>query len=246
MRGAVLILGATSALARSCAVLFARQGYQLILAGRDLPELQRLAMDLQLREGVRADWEEFAADVPESHPAFLARVLERTPRLEGVLLAFGDMGDQALAVREFAEAERIIRVNFTGAVSILTLCAEQLKAGGGGFVIGITSVAGERGRRSNYLYGAAKGGLDIFLQGLRNRCFAGGVRVITIRPGFIDTGMTYGLPGLFLVASPEYAARRIVNALAQPGDIIYVPWFWRVIMFAIRLLPESLFKRLHL
>jgi short-subunit dehydrogenase len=246
MRGTVLILGATSAVARASAVLLARQGYSLILAGRDTDELQRLAADLRIREGARADWEQFDAEELASHQGFFARVLGRTSRLAGVLLAFGTMGDHALAVREFAEAERIILGNFTSAVSILTLCANHLLANGGGFLIALTSVAGERGRQSNYLYGAAKGGLDLFLQGLRNRCYAGGVRVITIRPGFLDTVMTYGLPGLFLVASPEYAARKIVAALRRPGDIRYVPWFWRPIMLAIRLIPEFLFKRMRL
>lgn len=246
MRGSVLILGATSAVARACAVLFARQGYSLILAGRDPDELQRLATDLRIREGAQTDWEQFVADEPEGHPAFFARVLGRTARLEGVLLAFGSMGDQALAVRDFTEAERIIRANFTGAVSILTLAANHLLDSGSGFLLALTSVAGLRGRQSNYLYGAAKGGLDLFLQGLRNRCFAGKVRVITFRPGFLDTAMTWGLPGLFLVASPEYAARKIVGALQLPGDIHYLPWYWRPIMLAIRLIPEFLFKRLRL
>ncbi|MHB8810320.1 MAG: SDR family NAD(P)-dependent oxidoreductase [Desulfobulbaceae bacterium] len=246
MRGSVLILGATSAVARASAGLLARQGYGLILAGRDTDELQRLAADLRIREDARADWEYFEASDPASHPAFFARVLGRTTKLAGVLLAFGSMGDHELAVREFSEAERIIRANFTGAVSILTLCANHLLASGGGFLVALTSVAGERGRQSNYVYGAAKGGLDLFLQGLRNRCFVGKVRVITIRPGFLDTAMTYGLPGLFLVASPEYAARRIVAALGRPGDILYVPWFWRPVMLAIRLIPEFLFKRLQL
>lgn len=246
MRGSVLILGATSAVARASAALLARQGYALILAGRDTDELRRLAADLRIREDARVDWEHFDAADQESHPRFFARVLGRTSRLSGVLLAFGSMGDHDLAVKEFAEAERIIRANFTAAVSILTLCANHLLESGGGFLIALTSVAGERGRQSNYLYGAAKGGLDLFLQGLRNRCFAGKVRVITIRPGFIDTAMTYGLPGLFLVASPEYAARKIVAALGRPGDIRYVPWFWRPIMLMIRLIPEVLFKRLRL
>jgi short-subunit dehydrogenase len=246
MRGTILILGATSAVARASGALFARQGYDLLLAGRDTDELQRLAADLRFREGARVDWEHFAAEEFTGHQAFFERVLGRTPRLAGVLLAFGTMGDHALAVRDFAEAERIIRGNFTSAVSILTLCANHLLASGGGFLIALTSVAGERGRQSNYLYGAAKGGLDIFLQGLRNRCHAGGVRVITIRPGFLDTAMTYGLPGLFLVAPPEYAARKIVGALRRSGDIRYVPWFWRPIMLAIRLIPEVLFKRMRL
>jgi short-subunit dehydrogenase len=115
-----------------------------------------------------------------------------------------------------------------------------------GFIAGISSVAGERGRQSNYVYGAAKGAFTILLQGLRNRLFPHGVRVLTVKPGFVDTGMTFGMRGLFLVASPEYVGERIARSVVRGRDVVYIPWFWRHIMLIIRLIPEFIFKRLKL
>ena len=151
MHDAVLVLGAGSAIARAGAALFAGQGYDIFLAGHDRDELERLAMDLRIRTGVEVEWETFNADVPEAHRDFLSRVLAKTDRLEGVLLAFGEMGSHEKAVEDFAEAERIIQRNYTGAVSILTLLAGHFAEQGNGFILGITSVAGERGRQSNYV-----------------------------------------------------------------------------------------------
>ncbi len=142
--------------------------------------------------------------------------------------------------------KRIIDSNFTGAASILSHCANHFESMKSGFIIGISSVAGDRGRQSNYVYGAAKGALSLYLQGLRNRLYPGGVRVITIKPGFVDTAMTYGLPGLFLVASPQYMGNRIVAALGKSADVVYLPWFWRYIMLIIKLIPEPIFKRMKL
>lgn len=115
-----------------------------------------------------------------------------------------------------------------------------------GFIIGISSVAGDRGRQSNYVYGAAKGALSLYLQGLRNRLYPRGIRVITIKPGFVDTAMTYGLSGLFLVASPQNIGERIVRSLDKSADVVYLPWFWRYIMMIIKHIPEPIFKRMKL
>jgi decaprenylphospho-beta-D-erythro-pentofuranosid-2-ulose 2-reductase len=162
-----------------------------------------------------------------------------------VVLAFGYLGDQ-LAARDFKVGEKIIAANFTGAASILSHCANYFELKKSGFIIGIASVAGDRGRQSNYVYGAAKGALALYLQGLRNRLYVSGVQVITIKPGFVDTAMTYGLPGLFLVASPQYIGERIVNSLEKPADVVYLPWFWRYIMLIIKCIPEPVFKRMKL
>ena len=145
-----------------------------------------------------------------------------------------------------AEARRILDTNFTGCVSALEILARRFEARRAGFIAALSSVAGDRGRQSNYLYGAAKGGLSTYLQGLRNRLHHSGVRVVTIKPGFVDTAMTYGRPGLFLVASPERVARAVYRALRGGQDVVYVPWFWRPVMFAMRGVPERLFKRLRL
>jgi NAD(P)-dependent dehydrogenase (short-subunit alcohol dehydrogenase family) len=162
-----------------------------------------------------------------------------------VVLAFGYLGDQ-LAARDFSVGEKVIAANFTGAASILSHCANYFETLQRGFIIGISSVAGDRGRQSNYVYGAAKGALSLYLQGLRNRLFSSGVRVITIKPGFVDTAMTYGLPGLFLVASPQDIGERIASTPNKKPDVVYLPWFWRYIMLIIQHVPEPIFKRLKL
>lgn len=245
MSESVLILGATSAIARATAVAFAARGDALYLASRDRDELQRLATDLRMRYGVEVHYGLFDAEAISTHEAFLQSVLEAMPNLSGVVLAFGYLGDQQ-AARDFSVGAKVIAANFTGAASILSHCANYLEPKQRGFIIGIASVAGDRGRQSNYVYGAAKGALALYLQGLRNRLFASGVRVITIKPGFVDTAMTYGLPGLFLVASPQDIGERIVATLGKSADVVYLPWFWRYIMLIIKYIPEPIFKRMKL
>jgi decaprenylphospho-beta-D-erythro-pentofuranosid-2-ulose 2-reductase len=245
MNEAVLVLGATSAIARATAVSFAARGDALYLASRDEEELRRIAADLRLRYGVEVHYGLFDAEATDTHEAFFNTVAAVLPELSGVVLAFGYLGDQQ-AARDFMVGAKVIACNFTGAVSILSLCANYFETLQRGFIIGIASVAGDRGRQSNYVYGAAKGALSLFLQGLRNRLHASGVRVITIKPGFVDTAMTYGLPGLFLVVSPQSLGERIVAALGKPADVVYLPWFWRYIMLVIKLIPESIFKRMKL
>lgn len=241
----VLILGATSAIARGTAMAFAARGDNLYLASRDAEELQRIAADLRVRYGVTVHYSLFDAAATASHPAFFQQVLHTMQQLDGVVLAFGLLGDQQ-AAREFALAEKIIASNYTGAVSILGLCANYLEPLKRGFIIGISSVAGDRGRQSNYVYGSAKGALSLYLQGLRNRLYPSGVRVITIKPGFVDTAMTFGLPGLFLVASPQDIGKNIVRTLSKSADIVYLPGFWRFIMLIIKHVPEFIFKRMKM
>lgn len=245
MSESVLILGATSAIARATAAAFAGSGYALYLASRDEDELQRIAADLRLRYGVEVRHGVFDAEATATHEVFFQSVVTAMPNLRGVVLAFGYLGDQ-MAARDFKLGEKVIAANFTGAASILSHCANYFEPLKRGFIVGISSVAGDRGRQSNYVYGAAKGALSLYLQGLRNRLYASGVRVITVKPGFVDTAMTYGLPGLFLVASPQDIGARIVRALDKSADVVYLPWFWRYIMLIIRHIPEPVFKRLKL
>jgi short-subunit dehydrogenase len=246
MKEPVLILGATSAIARHLAGAFARRGHALFLAGRDAAEIQHLVQDLRLRFRVEVAGGEFDAENYASHSEFLRQVLERTGELHGVVAAFGYLGDQERAAREFAEAERIIARNFTGAVSILNHCAEYFEQRRAGFIIGISSVAGELGRQSNYVYGSAKAGFSVYLEGLRNRLFFAGIRVLTVKPGFVDTPMTFGLPRLFLVASPEQVSEGIVRALERGNEVVFLPWFWRWVMLALKLMPDKIRKRLKL
>lgn len=241
----ILILGASSPIARAAAAAWAQRGYPLYLAGRDDAELRRLAADIAIRYHVQVWHESFDAELYDTHNAFFAGVIEKTGGLSGVLLAFGYLGNQ-LEARHFAQANLVISRNFTGAVSILSLCASYFEERGCGFIAAISSVAGDRGRQSNYVYGAAKGALTLFLQGLRNRLHSRGVKVITIKPGFVDTSMTFGMPGIFLVASPDYVGEKIVRAVEGSRNVVYIPWFWRIIMAIIRLIPESIFMRLKL
>ena len=243
----VLILGAASAIARAVAGEFGRRGYDLVLAGRDVEELDRLAADLRLRFGVKTQSRAFDALALDTHGAFVEACREASEdSLAGAVLCFGYLGDQSVAQKDPTEARRILDTNLGGAVSILSLLANHFEEKRGGFVCALSSVAGDRGRQSNYFYGAAKAGLTVFLQGLRNRLFRSGVSVITIKPGFVDTQMTYGKPGLFLVASPQAVARLIVEAALKGKDQAYVPRFWRPVMLLLRLIPERIFKRMKL
>lgn len=243
-----VILGGASTVARAIACELARLGYTLVLADCDHEENVRIAADVHLRHGVTCYALYFDATACESHFSFFEecrRCLGGLPK--GVVLCFGYMPPQAEAQQDFAKARRCIDVNLTGAVSILEIFAHALEERGNGFIAALSSVAGDRGRQANYIYGAAKAGLTCYLSGLRNRLFKSGVRVITVKPGFMDTKMTYGLPlpGP-LVASPEQAAAAIVGAIHGKKDVIYVRSFWRWIMLIIRNIPEWQFKKMNI
>jgi decaprenylphospho-beta-D-erythro-pentofuranosid-2-ulose 2-reductase len=240
----VLILGGTSTIARAIAGELAARGYDLALAGRDAAELSAVAADLRLRHDVKTTTHLVDALAMDTHAAALAPCL--TPDLRGVVLAFGYLGDQRRAEHDAVEAHRIIDTNLTGCVTALNAVAAHLAAGGGGFVCALSSVAGDRGRRGNYVYGAAKAGLTAYLSGLRARYAVDDVNVLTVITGIVDTRMSAGMPGAGLAASPSSVARSVVRAIVAGRNVVYVPWFWRWIMLVIRLIPERLFKRLAL
>ena len=240
----ILVLGGTSTIARAIAAELARRGFDLALAGRDAAELAAVAADLRARHGVATTVHPLDALEVAGHAAALGPAL--TADLGGVVLAIGYLGDQRRAEVDAAEARRIIDTNLTGCVSMLNLVAAHLAASGGGFVCALSSVAGDRGRQSNYIYGAAKAGLSTYLSGLRNRYAREGVRVLTVKAGIVDTRMSAGMPGAGLAASPARVARSVVRAITGGRDVVYVPWFWRAIMLVIRSIPERLFKRLRL
>ncbi len=240
------IFGATSGIARAVIRELAQRGSALILAGRNVPEVERIAADTHLRYGVQTAAVAFDACDTASHAAVFASVIARAERLDGLLVAFGTLTDQKQAERDVAAAEAMIASNYTGVVSIVTHAANYFETQGRGVIGVISSVAGDRGRQSNYVYGSAKAGVTVFCQGLRQRLCKKGVRVVTIKPGIVDTPMTYGLSLPPIVASPERVARDIVRALERADGDLYTPFFWRFIMLVIRSLPEPIFKRLSL
>jgi short-subunit dehydrogenase len=241
----ILILGANSDLAGCLATQFAKQGScTLVLASRDMELLEKKAADMQIRTGVVCQARYFdALDYP-SHSDFYQGL---DPRPDGVIVAFGCLGNQKEAEQDFQKASHIFNTNFMGAVSILEIIAADFERRRQGFIIGISSVAGIRGRKSNYHYGASKAALTVFLSGLRNRLDPAGVSVLTVFPGFIHTKMTdgLGLPGL-LTTRPEIVARRIHDAFRKKQDIVYTPGWWKWIMRVISLIPERVFKKLNL
>ncbi|MGO8735492.1 MAG: SDR family oxidoreductase [Terriglobia bacterium] len=242
----VLILGATSAIASALAREFATHKFDLVLGGRDREELSALASDLSLRYGIRAGVLPLDALDTQTHASTLRSFLDEAGSdLEGVVVCMGYLGDQAKGQCDGEEARCILETNFTGCVSALNILANHFEPRRAGFICALSSVAGDRGRQSNYLYGAAKAGLSAYLQGLRNRLFHAHVKVLTVKLGFVDTHMTYGRSGLFLVASPESVAKGIFRAIVKGKDVVYLPWFWRPIMLVVRSIPEGIFKRLR-
>ncbi|ABK15845.1 SDR family oxidoreductase [Syntrophobacter fumaroxidans] len=241
----VLILGANSDIARAIADKFAREeGAHLCLASRDTDELERLAKDIEVRHRTRVQIARFDALQFASHRLFYESL---DPKPDTVVVAFGYLGNQSRAQAEFDEARKIVETNFLGCVSILEIIAEDFEARGRGTILAISSVAGERGRQSNYMYGSAKSALTTYLSGLRNRLYRRNVRVITVLPGFVRSKMTDGLrfPKM-LSAVPEETADDVFRAFKSGADEVYTKWFWKWIMTVIRMLPERIFKRLRL
>lgn len=225
----ILIIGATSGIAKGIIYAFAKKGDNLFLAARDEVELNKISQDIKIRFNTKTEIIKF--DV-ENYTA-----IPKIEDLDGVVYAVGYDGP---------EVERVLNINFTQAVNILNDYADYFAHKKQGFIVGISSVAGDRGRQSNYIYGCSKAGFSTYLQGLRNKLAKNNVRVITIKPGFVDTVQTFGKPGVFLVADPMVIGQKIANSVNKRADILYLPWFWKYIMLIIKSIPEFIFKRLSL
>lgn len=241
-----MIVGATSAIAQETSKLFAANGDRLFLLGRNAERLGRIANDLRVRGAVGvttavADLNDYAR-----HAELVAHATQALGGLDTVLIAHGTLSDQKACERSFAVAEQELRTNLLSVLSLLTLVANQFEAQRHGCIAVISSVAGDRGRQSNYVYGTAKGALTIFLQGLRNRLYKAGVQVLTIKPGFVDTPMTSTFKKGLLWVGPERIARGIFRAIEGRKSVVYLPGFWRGIMAAIGAIPERVFCRLSL
>lgn len=244
IRGPVLILGARSDIARALAHRFAALGHPVQLAARASAGLAADKSDLELRYRVAVTLHDFDAVAEDTHAAFL----DALPELPAIAIcAVGQMGDQLPNEQDIAAAISVMRTNYLGPASILSHLANRFLARGSGTLVGISSVAGERGRAKNYVYGSAKAGFTAFLSGLRNRLEHKGVHVVTVLPGFVATRMTEGmaLPAR-LTAQPDEVARAIERAVRTQRDVVYIRPIWWLIMVVIRNIPERIFKRLKL
>jgi len=240
-----LILGASSSMARALARALAERGAGLILAGRDMADLQATAADCLARGARDAEAMPFDAREPAGYPALIARLAAEDGTLNAAVFV-GSMPPQAEIDADPGLIDGTVADSFTGPARVLQMLAPLIEARGAGTIVGVGSVAGDRGRLGNYVYGAAKAGFATYLSGLRNRLTRAGGHVVTVKPGFVDTAMTWGLPGMFLVAPPEAVARAILRAVAKKRNVIYTPIFWRWIMLIIRAIPEPIFKKLSI
>lgn len=240
----VLILGGTSDIGKSTAHRFAQAGHSIQLAARDVQRLASDKDDLQLRYQVPVELIELDA-LDEAQCDNFAQSLEALPEI--AICVIGYMGDQQVSEQDGASARQVLRSNFEGPASLLANLANRFEARGHGTLVGVSSVAGERGRASNYVYGSAKAGFSAYLSGLRNRLVMKNVHVVTVLPGFVNTRMTEGmdLPPR-LLAQPEDVAKAIFTAVNKQKNIVYSLPIWRLIMFVITHLPEFVFKKTNL
>jgi len=225
---------------------YARSGARLFLVARHAERLSAVAEDLRVRGAGEVGTAVLDVKDVARHQSLVEAAVAALGGLDVALLAHGTLPDQARCQASVAETLEALEINFSATVALLTLLANRFEAQRGGCIAVIGSVAGDRGRQSNYVYGAAKGGLAIFLQGLRNRLYRSGVVVITLKPGFVDTPMTAGVPKNPLFATAPRVGLAGYRAIERGRDVVYIPWFWRLIMAAVKSLPESIFKRLRL
>lgn len=245
----VVIFGANSAIAVACARLWVAQGCNLFLVGRNKTKLEDLIADLQVRATAGQRIGGISADLNElgHHEELFVQAEQAMMGMDAVLVAHGSLPDQKACEQSVAKTLEEMSTNALSVVSLLTLAANRMEAQGAGVIAAISSVAGDRGRQSNYVYGTSKGMVSLFMQGLRNRLSKKGVAVVTIKPGFVDTPMTahFEKKGV-LWAQPETIAKGIVRAMEQRRDVVYLPGIWRWIMLIIKHIPEAIFKRLSL
>ncbi len=236
----LLIIGAKSDIAKATAREYAKHGYDLYLAARNVNELEAFATDVNVRTQKIVKLVELDILNYQSHQVFYDSLDEKPL---GVISAVGYLGEQEKAQSDFKEAQCIMDTNYTGVVSLFNIIANDFEKRRNGFMVGISSVAGERGRKSNYIYGSAKAALTAYLSGLRNRLYDAQVHVLTVKPGFVATKMTedMDLPEK-LTAQPEAVAEDIYKAQQKGKNVLYTKWIWRWVMFVIRMIPEWKFK----
>lgn len=240
----VLIVGAKSDIAKEVAKVYAKNGYDLYLAARNVNELEADAQDLKIRGNRDVQLKELDITDFDSHQAFYDSLSEKPL---GVIVVSGYMTEQYIAEKDFAQTLNTINVNYTGALSLLNIVANDMQEKKNGFIVGVSSVAGDRGRKANYIYGSAKAGFSAYLSGLRNRLYESGVSVLTVKPGFVATKMTENLDlPEKLTAQASEVAEDIYKAQQSGKNTLYSKWIWRYIMFIITHIPEFMFKKMSI
>jgi decaprenylphospho-beta-D-erythro-pentofuranosid-2-ulose 2-reductase len=242
----ILIMGATSAIAEATARRFAARGDALFLVGRNALRLQAIADDLKLRGAQMAQTYPLDACEMDRYPNMLDAAAAQMGGIDAALIAHGTLSDQAACQ---ASIDLLMQEFATNALSVMALCthlANRFQAQSHGVIAVISSVAGDRGRQSNYVYGAAKAAVTAFTSGLRQRLYPRGVSVVTIKPGFVATPMTASFKKGILWASPDAVARSIERAMDRGTAVVYAPWFWRPIMWVVTSVPEFMFRRLKI
>jgi len=245
----ILIIGACSAIAQETAKCFAKEGADLYLVDLKTERLEAVRLDIIARTpGANLKIEIDTLDVNEfdKHKINFYRAADKLNGIDSVLIAHGTLADQAVSQNNSELIIKEFNTNCVSVISLASIAANYFEERKTGTIAVISSVAGDRGRQSNYIYGSAKGGVSIFLQGLRNRLSGSGVKVITIKPGMVDTPMTAQMPKGVLFSSAETVGKGIYEAMTKGKDIAYIPGYWRLIMFVIKHIPESIFKKLHL
>ncbi len=238
-----IILGATSSMARAFAKQVSKDGSSVLLCGRDMDDMRASASDCLAHGAPVAEALHFDARETKTFSSIIDRAAKEDGQLH-VAVFVGSMPDQSVIDEHPEMIAGVVTDSYTGPATFLQMIAPELEQRGGAQVVGVGSVAGDRGRIGNYVYGSAKAGFHTYLAGLRNRLTRAGGHVVTVKPGFSDTAMTWGLEGMFLVASPEKISADILKAVEKKKDVIYTPFFWRYIMGIITSIPERVFKKM--
>ncbi len=242
----LMIIGATSAIALETARIFAARSSILYLVARNGEKLAIICDDLKLRGAVEVYSKVLDINETGQHPALIEEAKEAMQKLDGVLIAHGTLSDQAECQTSYELTYRELTTNCLSVISLLTVIANIFEQQKSGTIAVISSVAGDRGRQSNYVYGTAKAAVSTFMQGLRSRLYSSNVQVVTIKPGFVDTPMTKDFDKGLLWIGPKTVARGVVLAMKRGSGVVYLPWFWRYIMLIIRAIPEGIFKKLSI
>lgn len=242
----ILILGATSAIAKKTTRLFAADEHTLYLVARNEDKLSSMKQDMLVRGAKDVNYECLDLADETQHEDLIKRATESMGTIDTVLVAYGTLGDQKHSEKNYENTLKELQINCLSVISLLTILANQLEQQQSGTIAVISSPSGDRGRQSNYVYGTAKGALTIFMQGLRNRLSKSKVHVLTIKPGFVDTPMTKDFKKGLLWVSPEAISKGIYTAIKKKREVAYLPFFWRYIMLIIKSIPEKIFKYLSL